>query len=56
FEATLIIYDRDFAGKIRTIQARYADQSHDVELEKVVSRPVFNRFKENVALLIGPLL
>ncbi len=56
FEATLIIYDRRFAQKIRTIQARYEDQSHDVELEKVESRPMFNRFKENVALLIGPLL
>jgi cardiolipin synthase len=56
FEATLIIYDRDLAGKIRTIQARYEDESRDVMLDQVERRPVFNRFKENIALLIGPLL
>ncbi len=56
FEATLIIYDRDLADKIRTIQARYEDESRDVMLEQVERRPMFNRFKENIALLIGPLL
>ncbi len=56
FEATLFIYDRGFADRIRTIQAHYEDQSEEVEREEIESRPVINRFKENIALLIGPLL
>ena len=56
FEATLFIYDRGFADKIRTIQAQYEDRSEDVQLDEIESRPVINRFKENIALLIGPLL
>jgi cardiolipin synthase len=56
FEATLFIYDRDFANRVRTIQAHYEDQSVDAELNEIESRAVINRFKENIALLIGPLL
>jgi cardiolipin synthase len=56
FEATLFIYDRGFADKIRTIQAQYMDRSEEIQLGEIESRPVINRFKENVALLIGPLL
>ena len=56
FEATLFVYDRDFTDRIRTIQAHYEDQSEGVELTEFESRPVINRFKENIALLIGPLL
>ena len=56
FEATLFIYDRSFADELRTIQARYEDQSNEIDLSEIERRPVINRFKENVALLIGPLL
>ena len=56
FEATLFIYDRAFASKLRTIQARYEDQSREIEQHELELKPVINRFKENVALLIGPLL
>lgn len=56
FEATLFVYDKHFTDKIRTIQARYEDQSTEVDEHEVDRRPVINRFKENVALLIGPLL
>ncbi len=56
FEATLFIYDRDFASRLRTILARYEDQSREIELRDLERKPVINRFKENVALLIGPLL
>ena len=56
FEATLFIYDRTFTDKIRTILAHYEDQSEEVQLDEIESRPVINRFKENIALLIGPLL
>ena len=56
FEATLFIYDRDFANRVRTIQAHYEDQAGDAEISEIESRAVINRFKENIALLIGPLL
>ena len=56
FEATLFIYDKRFSDKIRTIQARYEDQAKELDVEELNRRPVINRFKENVALLIGPLL
>lgn len=56
FEATLFIYDRSFAGKIRTLQASYEDASLEIELNELERRPVINRFMENLALLIGPLL
>ena len=56
FEATLFIYDRTFTDKVRTILAHYEDQSEEVQLDEIESRPVINRFKENIALLIGPLL
>ena len=56
YEATLFIYDRGFADQIRTIQAHYVDRSEEAELGEIERRPVINRFKENIALLIGPLL
>ena len=56
FEATLFIYDRDFATLIRQIQVGYELQSTKVDRTELAQRPVIRRFKENVALLIGPLL
>ncbi|MCG6929356.1 MAG: cardiolipin synthase [Desulfofustis sp.] len=56
FEATLFIYDRLFADKIRTLQARYEDQSEEIDVHLFERRPVINRFMENLALLLGPLL
>lgn len=56
FEATLFIYDRDFAAKIRAIQDRYEQLSTAIDRQELAQRPVIKRFKENVALLIGPLL
>jgi cardiolipin synthase A/B len=56
FEATLFIYNRDFAAEIRTIQERYLQLSTNIDQRELAQRPVIKRFKENVALLIGPLL
>lgn len=56
FEATLFIYDREFTTRVRAIQAAYQKQSKQLDLEALAQRPVIKRFKENVALLIGPLL
>ena len=56
FEATLFVYDRVFTEKLRAIQSGYERDSSHVDLEELAKRPMIKRFKENVALLIGPLL
>lgn len=56
FEATLFIYNADFTMKIRSKQAIYESQSQHLHLADLSSRPMTVKFKENVALLIGPLL
>lgn len=56
FEATLIIYNRDFTTTIREKQKQYEQQSHHLSLKDLSARPLTVRLKENVALLIGPLL
>ncbi len=56
FETTLFIYDSDFTKKIRTEQKQYEIRSQHLQLEDLTARPLTVKFKENVALLIGPLL
>jgi cardiolipin synthase len=56
FEATLIIYNAAFTEQLRAIQDRYLTQSYRPDRNALASRPVIKRFKENMALLIGPLL
>ena len=56
FEATLFIYNQDFTRQIREKQQQYEQQSHHLALQDLSARPLTVKFKENVALLIGPLL
>jgi cardiolipin synthase len=56
FEATLFIYNSDFTAKIRSEQKMYQRTSQHLALADLSDRPVTVKFKENVALLIGPLL
>jgi len=56
FEATLFIYNRSFTRKLRAVQAQYEKESTTLGYELFAKRPVIKRFKENIALLIGPLL
>ena len=56
FEATLFIYDPGFTDKLRQLQKKYEDESTMVDSEMLAQRPVIRRFKENMALLLGPLL
>ncbi len=56
FEATLFIYDKVFTKKLRDIQSTYEEKSHELDLSLIDSRTFVTRFKENVALLISPLL
>lgn len=56
FETTLLIYDPAFCQQLRKLQLAYARSSHDLDMAAFASRSLFERFKENVVLLIGPLL
>ena len=56
FEATLFIYNRDFTGELRQLQRSYEEQSLRLDIATISQRSRIERFKENLALLIGPLL
>ncbi len=56
FEATLFIYDKEFTQKLRSIQRSYEDLSKELDLSRLAKRTVITRVKENISLLIGPLL
>lgn len=56
FEATLFIYNKEFANCLRGLQQTYEEQSLRLDGNELSTRSRFERFKENIALLIGPLL
>jgi len=56
FETTLFIYHKDFTRELREVQARYEASSCTLSLEKVQKSSFGQRFLENAALIISPLL
>ena len=56
FEITLGIYDEQFAAQLRGLQQSYIDQSEVMDLQDWAARSSLQRFKENTARLLGPLL
>ncbi|MFN7317075.1 MAG: cardiolipin synthase [Phycisphaerae bacterium] len=56
FEATLFVYDDDFAGELRWLQTSYLTESVPIKLASWKRRPRLRRFWENCAQLAGPLL
>lgn len=56
FEATLFIYNKEFACRLRDLQQTYEENSLRIDITELSGRSWFERFKENLALLIGPLL
>jgi cardiolipin synthase len=56
FEISLAVYDRDFAGRLRALQQKYIDRSELMDLATFDSRSNGQRFAENCARLLGPLL
>ncbi len=56
FEATLFIYNRSFTTELRQVQSRYESQSLPLNLEVMSQRTYLEKFFENSALIIGPLL
>jgi cardiolipin synthase len=56
FEATLCIYNKGFTGELCKLQQRYEEHSQPIDITILSQRSRIERFKENLALLIGPLL
>lgn len=56
YETTLIIYDTHFCRDLQTLQLGYISSSLRLDEEAFAGRSHFEQFKENAALLIGPLL
>jgi cardiolipin synthase A/B len=56
FEATLIVYDDDFASVLRFLQMDYISDSEEVHLDQWRSRSRLRTFADSAAQLLGPLL
>ncbi len=56
FEATLFIYCKNFTKELYTIQNSYLEQSKELDIKHFTNRSWLEKFKENVVLLISPLL
>ncbi len=56
FEATLFIYCKVFTQKLYAVQHSYLQQSDELDIERFSQRGNFEKFKENVTLLVSPLL
>ena len=56
FEVTLAIYDGEFTAALRRLQQTYIERSQWLDLAACRSRSAVERFKEDSARLVGPLL
>ncbi len=56
FELTLFVYNKEFTAELRGIQQEYLRGTYQLDTERLKQRSFFDRFKENSALVIGPLL
>lgn len=56
FEATLFVYDDDFASVLRFMQQGYRADSVPIDLNRWRQRPIYRRFIDNAAQLLSPLL
>jgi cardiolipin synthase A/B len=56
FEATLFVYDTDFASLLRMLQVQYIGESRQVFLDEWLRRPTWQRVMQDAARLLGPLL
>ncbi|MDY0349734.1 MAG: cardiolipin synthase [Desulfobulbaceae bacterium] len=56
FELSLFVYNREFTEKLRNVQLRYIKQARRLDPDHFARRSFGERFMENTALLLGPLL
>ena len=56
FECSAILYDDGFTAQVRALQDSYIAASIEVTLDAWTNLPVWQRFKQNAAALISPLI
>jgi len=56
FEVTLILYDDELSSELRFLQMSYASESDEIDQARWTARNPARVFRENLALLFGPLL
>jgi cardiolipin synthase len=56
FEITLAVYDEEFTRSLRRLQQAYLDGSDLLDLDACRARSALERFAEDAARLVGPLL
>ncbi|MBW2227484.1 MAG: cardiolipin synthase [Deltaproteobacteria bacterium] len=56
FEVTLFVYDADFVTRLRKLQQKYLKSSQSIDSKLWHTRSRANRFVENAAQLLSPLL
>jgi cardiolipin synthase len=56
FEITLAVYDGEFTADLRRLQQHYLDGSAVLDLTECRARRALERFTEDTARLVGPLL
>jgi len=56
FEATLFIYCDKFTHNLLELQLDYRKQSREIDITEFSQRSVIEKFKENLSLLVAPLL
>lgn len=56
FEVTLFVYDAVFVTQLRKLQQHYIDASQSIGTQLWHTRSPANRFVENAAQLLAPLL
>jgi cardiolipin synthase len=56
FEITLAVYDAAFTADLRRLQQHYLDGSALLDLAACRGRSALERFAEDAARLVGPLL
>jgi cardiolipin synthase len=56
FEITLVVYDADYTASLRRLQQSYLDRSELLDLAACRARSALERFSEQAARLVGPVL
>jgi cardiolipin synthase len=56
FEITLAVFDAEFTAALRSLQQSYIDKSQWLDMAACRSRSTLERFTEDAARLVGPLL
>jgi len=56
FEISLLVYDPEFTDRVHAMQAKYMAEAEFVDLTEWRNRRAIQRFMENAAHLVGPLL